>query len=57
MLYSKGDLDAIFLDTDTRIQILDSMSYLPRADKEQCAAFIVRFSHVMTPISAYPDCI
>jgi len=36
----KEDADAIFLDTDTRIQILESMVFLPRADKEQCAAFI-----------------
>ena len=37
----KEDADAIFVDTDTRIQILDTMSWLPRADKEQCGAFIV----------------
>ncbi|KIP04001.1 hypothetical protein PHLGIDRAFT_94051 [Phlebiopsis gigantea 11061_1 CR5-6] len=36
----KDDEDAIFLDGDTRIQILDSMTWLPRADKEQCGAFI-----------------
>ncbi|KIP01700.1 hypothetical protein PHLGIDRAFT_26915 [Phlebiopsis gigantea 11061_1 CR5-6] len=36
----KDDADAIFVDTDTRIQILDTMSWLPRADKEQCGAFI-----------------
>jgi cellulose synthase/poly-beta-1,6-N-acetylglucosamine synthase-like glycosyltransferase len=34
------DADAIYLDDDTRIQILDSMIDLPRADKEQCGAFI-----------------
>ncbi|EIM84964.1 uncharacterized protein STEHIDRAFT_140454 [Stereum hirsutum FP-91666 SS1] len=34
------DADAIYIDGDTRIQILDSMAYLPRADKEQCGAFI-----------------
>jgi hypothetical protein len=32
---------AIYVDDDTRIQILDSMPDLPRADKEQCGAFIV----------------
>ncbi|KAF9813569.1 hypothetical protein IEO21_05501 [Rhodonia placenta] len=36
----KEDADAIFVDVDTRIQILDTMIFLPRADKEQCAAFI-----------------
>jgi hypothetical protein len=39
------DGDAIFVDHDTRIQILDTMSWLPRADKEQCGAFIVRPLH------------
>lgn len=33
---------AIYVDGDTRIQILDTMLDLPRADKEQCGAFIVR---------------
>ncbi|GJJ11705.1 hypothetical protein Clacol_005941 [Clathrus columnatus] len=32
--------NAIFIDDETRIQVLDSMARLPRADKEQCAAFI-----------------
>ncbi|KAI0033593.1 glycosyl transferase family group 2-domain-containing protein [Vararia minispora EC-137] len=32
--------DAIYVDDDTRIQILDTMYDLPRADKEQCGAFI-----------------
>ena len=40
-MHSKEDADAIYLDTDTRIQILDTMTWLPRADKEQCGAFIV----------------
>ena len=35
------DADAIYVDDDTRIQILDTMYDLPRADKEQCGAFIV----------------
>ena len=35
------DASAIYVDDDTRIQILDSMPDLPRADKEQCGAFIV----------------
>ncbi|EIW76066.1 hypothetical protein CONPUDRAFT_158837 [Coniophora puteana RWD-64-598 SS2] len=31
---------SIYVDSDTRIQILDSMIYLPHAEKEQSAAFI-----------------
>ena len=42
---SKEDSDCIYVDNDTRIQIMDTMAFLPRADKEQCAAFIVRLSH------------
>ena len=38
---SKEDSDCIYVDNDTRIQIMDTMAFLPRADKEQCAAFIV----------------
>ncbi|KIK57287.1 hypothetical protein GYMLUDRAFT_204172 [Collybiopsis luxurians FD-317 M1] len=34
------DDSCIFVDTDTRIQVLETMSMLPQADKEQCAAFI-----------------
>ena len=40
---SDEDADAIYVDDDTRIQILDTMLDLPRADKEQCGAFIVRW--------------
>ena len=36
------DATAIYFDDDTRIQILDRMTDLPRADREQCGAFIVR---------------
>ncbi|KAL5522229.1 hypothetical protein ACEPAF_2086 [Sanghuangporus sanghuang] len=31
---------ALYVDQNTRIQILETMSRLPRADKEQCGAFI-----------------
>ncbi|KAG6885801.1 hypothetical protein C0993_009561 [Termitomyces sp. T159_Od127] len=34
------DADAIYIDHDTRIQVLDSVNHLPKADKEQCGAFI-----------------
>ncbi|KAH7922287.1 hypothetical protein BV22DRAFT_1037622 [Leucogyrophana mollusca] len=34
------DALAIYVDHNTRIQILDSMNMLPRAEKEQCGAFI-----------------
>ncbi|KAL6303531.1 glycosyl transferase family group 2-domain-containing protein [Sparassis latifolia] len=36
----KEDEDSIFINEDTRIQILNTMLDLPRADREQCAAFI-----------------
>ncbi|EMD36045.1 hypothetical protein CERSUDRAFT_115957 [Gelatoporia subvermispora B] len=36
----KDDESAVYIDDDTRIQVLDTMAYLIRADKEQCAAFI-----------------
>ncbi|THG96109.1 hypothetical protein EW026_g5663 [Hermanssonia centrifuga] len=36
----KEDSDVIYVDEDTRIQIVPSMSWLPRADKEQRGAFI-----------------
>ncbi|KAJ3534694.1 hypothetical protein NM688_g7097 [Phlebia brevispora] len=36
----QDDADAIYVDADTRIQILSTMSWLPRADKEQRGAFI-----------------
>ncbi|KAI0038668.1 hypothetical protein FA95DRAFT_1567610 [Auriscalpium vulgare] len=36
---------AIYVDKSTRIQILDNILDLPRADKEQCGAFIVRLQH------------
>ncbi|EGN97387.1 hypothetical protein SERLA73DRAFT_92477 [Serpula lacrymans var. lacrymans S7.3] len=31
---------AVYVDSNTRIQVLDSMNFLPRAEKEQCGAFI-----------------
>ncbi|KAH0580446.1 hypothetical protein H2248_001947 [Termitomyces sp. 'cryptogamus'] len=34
------DAEAIYIDHDTRIQVLDSVNHLPKADKEQCGAFI-----------------
>lgn len=42
MVFIRGDqATAIYLNADTRIQILDTMMDLPGADKEQCGAFIV----------------
>lgn len=43
--YRSEDDPAIYIDKDTRIQILDSVSHLPKADKEQCGAFIVSLFH------------
>lgn len=40
------DSMAIYLDKNTRIQILDTVSHLVKADKEQCGAFI-RDEHVL----------
>jgi hypothetical protein len=37
-----ADALALYVDPDTRIQIIDSINDLPRAEKEQCGAFIVR---------------
>ncbi|KAJ7689711.1 glycosyl transferase family group 2-domain-containing protein [Mycena rosella] len=34
------DATAIYIDRDTRIQIIDSMNHLPQAEKEQCGAFL-----------------
>ncbi|KAG6919684.1 hypothetical protein DXG01_002627 [Tephrocybe rancida] len=34
------DAEAIYIDLNTRIQVLDSVNHLPKADKEQCGAFI-----------------
>ncbi|KAL0066289.1 hypothetical protein AAF712_006720 [Marasmius tenuissimus] len=34
------DSDALYLDARTRIQILETMSHLADADKEQCGAFV-----------------
>jgi hypothetical protein len=32
----------LYIDNNTRIQILDSIDQLPEAEKDQCGAFIVR---------------
>ncbi|KAL1938066.1 hypothetical protein VTO73DRAFT_12077 [Trametes versicolor] len=36
----KPDADAIYIDDNTRIQVLDTMALLGTADKEQCGAFL-----------------
>lgn len=38
---SAEDALAIYIDANTRIQILDTVSHLPKAEKEQCGAFLV----------------
>ncbi|KAF5354337.1 hypothetical protein D9756_007321 [Leucocoprinus leucothites] len=42
ILFDRGDPDAksIYVDANTRIQIIDTMLFLPQADREQCAAFV-----------------
>ena len=47
-MYSDDDTVGLFVDTETRIQVVDTMSMLPTADKEQCAAFIVRVMPSLT---------
>ena len=39
---SDDKADCIYVDANTRIQVMDTMVLLPQADKEQNAAFIVR---------------
>jgi hypothetical protein len=41
---SPEDAQSIAVDQNTKIQIVDAMSMLPSADKEQCGAFIVSLS-------------
>ena len=38
--------DSIYIDQNTRIQILEDISHLPSAEKDQCGAFIVRFFQI-----------
>ena len=38
---SAPEENSIYVDSNTRIQVLDTMMDLPTADKEQLAAFIV----------------
>ena len=44
VLLSSEDATAIYIDANTRIQILETTAHLAKADKEQCGAFIVSFS-------------
>lgn len=39
---------SVYLDADTRIQIVDTMMMLPHAEKEQNAAFIVSWDIIIT---------
>ena len=39
--HSEAEEKNIYVDADTRIQVLETMLMLPQADREQCAAFIV----------------
>lgn len=40
--HSGPDDESIYIDQNTRIQIIDTMDLLPHAEKDQCGAFIVR---------------
>ena len=48
--YSGPEDKSIYVDANTRIQILDTMLLLPNAEKEQCAAFIVRLRKLLCNI-------
>ena len=54
---SQEDAPFIQIESDTRIQVLESMDLLPDADKEQCAAFIVSFfiSTAIRGLKRIPD--
>jgi hypothetical protein len=43
--------DSIYIDQNTRIQILENISQLPSAEKDQCGAFIVSSSLSVVTIS------
>ena len=51
--YRTDEDNALYVDTNTRIQILETMARLPRADKEQCAAFIVRIILVFSNVQSW----
>lgn len=40
LLTVNDEATCLYIDADTRIQILDTMNHLSKADKEQCGAFI-----------------
>lgn len=40
--FSGPDDDYIYIDRDTRIQVIQTIGELPQAEKDQCGAFIVR---------------
>jgi len=48
---SADDADAIFLDIGTRIQVLETISEIAGADKEQCGAFVVCRSSILQVFS------
>ena len=51
---SSIDDKAIYVDANTRIQVLETMMDLPTADKQQSAAFIVSASPVLRALSSHP---
>lgn len=48
---SGSDDTSVYVDVDTRIQILENMLHLPNAEKEQRAAFIVSSMLLLSPAS------
>lgn len=52
LLSSEPHQDSIYIDQNTRIQILENINQLPIAEKDQCGAFIVRlFLFTLSPKS------
>lgn len=48
-LYSPPTEDSMYIDVNTRIQILETIGDLPRAHKDQCGAFIVSLLPLLLP--------
>lgn len=46
-LFSDPTDDCIYIDRDTRIQVIETNDDLPQAEKDQCGAFIVSLFHHM----------
>jgi hypothetical protein len=50
---SNDEATSIMIDVDTRIQVLETMSHLAHADREQCAAFVVRTEVILSHLQPH----